>query len=970
MSNEELKFRTDDKEREWIKERNDGAARRILEKAGVDPNDSKNRKWWALTLINVHNTGRFGTYNEDVEKFFVDILRDPEMTVEQYEKLSREYKEQKVKEQLERAPGGFAHWTSLDDTFEKLGNTVLSGIERRNENDIKFPKMFYDEDGNLQTRVVFDIPESMQDGSAMGMINQIVENNESIGLSFDKNENTFIFRGQKVGPERFFLTRKEMLKNKFLDKLETAPTGIDYTDKELFGVLEKGDWNAFSKLRAERGKNKDGRNILLRNALADPIIFREVMSRMAFVEFSSSELVNTIKEVAETFEANAHTVRKEAQKSTLDEIDTVVFSVNPYDLATQSTLRDWKSCMHTTGCNFGFVDDTIAEGSIVAYGYDSKNPQKMVSRLLIHPFYNEKGEVCYGVNNRIYGKENLGFRKAVDKVVEEEFNRDIKGLYLFNEKQTLYNDGNQGAIFKYDAKDMEGQELDVRRYGTNKALNLEGADLSGLERLILKDDMEIENIQSWPKNADFSDLETLTFTGDRVKFDDHIKFPKHVVFRDCKMPKDVSFMESVEIDRQTSKKVDISEVKLPKKVGFSYFIPEGVDLYQFDSLTFKRVDIGREDEIVPDGTVFENVNASDVGNIIGNDLKIKDGRFRYNVPNAEFSGNISLTDIELTENMDFSKCERLELYAHKGLSNFNKWAKTVDIYGSIREDADFRNCDKVIVDNASEISGDVKWPDKVNCYGVVPKGLDVSGIKDLTLEQCRDYSEDVLSVEKLTIERDYYLDCDLSRVKDLTLSNFGFADDASDLRLPENVTIIEGKMRDYEAYGAKHITFVRTAEFTEYEGDKWIDAENISFKEDCVIQVDGYNWDKIADYNMEGCVVVTDSFPDNFEPPKGVVCIGFADAKIYVPEGVDLREKILKAGGDDISEEELNQLLALRTIRTPSVSKEEKKVNDALKRAKDKLGLNKEDKKAEKPEEANKKTNDNKVNNVRESAER
>ena len=36
MSNEELKFRTDAKEREWIKQRNDGAARRILEKAGIE----------------------------------------------------------------------------------------------------------------------------------------------------------------------------------------------------------------------------------------------------------------------------------------------------------------------------------------------------------------------------------------------------------------------------------------------------------------------------------------------------------------------------------------------------------------------------------------------------------------------------------------------------------------------------------------------------------------------------------------------------------------------------------------------------------------------------------------------------------------------------------------------------------------------------------------------------------------------
>lgn len=966
MSNEELKFRTDAKEREWIKQRNDGAARRILEKAGIDPQDPKNRKLWALTLINVHNTGRFGTYNDDVENMFVQLLRDPEMTVEQYEKLSREYQEQKVKEQLEKAKGGYAHWTSLADINEKLSQTVLSGIERRRENDIRFPKMFYDENGNLQTRVVFDIPAQMQDSSAMGMINQVIEGNEDLGLSFDKNENAFIFKGQKVGPERFFLTRKEILRNKFLDKIEINPQAVDYTDRELFGVLEKGDREAFNKLRAERGKNKDNRNILLRNALADPIIFREVMSRMAFVEFSSAGLVNTIKEVAETYEANADTIRREAQKSTLDEIDTIMFTVNPYDLATQSTLRDWKSCMHTTGCNFGYVDDTIAEGSIVAYGYDSKNPQKMVSRLLIHPFYNEKGEVCYGVNNRIYGKENMGFRRAVDKVVAEEFNIDAKGLFLFNEKHTLYNDGNQGAIVKYDAKELEGQELDVRRYGTKKALNLEGADLSMLDRLVLQDGMQLENIQSWPKNADFSDLEKLIFIGERVKFEDHIKFPKHVEFRDCKLPEDISFIESVEINTKTNELSNINEVKLPKKVVFDDFIPEDVDLHQFDSLTLKNSNV-YSDVVVPDGTIFENVYVSRRTKIIGDDLKVKGGTFLGNVPNAEFSGEISLRGVELGENMDFSNCEKLSIDDCSGLSNFDKWAKTVELGGDIDENVDLTTCEKVILVKNNEISAEIKFPDKVICKGCVPKGLDVSNIKDLTLQDSGNYSEDVLSVENLTISGDYELNCDLSRVKNLTLYRCAFADEASDMRLPENVTVLEGKMREYWEYGAKHVRYVKEADFSEYEGDKWPKAENISFGENCAVLVAGENLDKIADWNLKGCIVATDFIPNNFKIPEGVVLLSQGDGKAYVPEGINFRERIIKAVGDDINEENFAQIMTLNIITTPRVTKEQKKVNDALNRTKDKLGLNKED---EKPVITNKKASTNMGNNIKESVER
>lgn len=68
----------------------------------------------------------------------------------------------------------------------------------------------------------------------------------------------------------------------------------------------------------------------------------------------------------------------------------------------------------------------------------------MVSRLLINPYTSDKGTVAYGVNDRIYGKENLAFREVVNKVVTEKFNAGKIGAFKLNDN--LYND-NAGKIF-------------------------------------------------------------------------------------------------------------------------------------------------------------------------------------------------------------------------------------------------------------------------------------------------------------------------------------------------------------------------------------------------------------------------------------------------------------------------------------------------------------------------------------------
>ena len=42
-------------------------------------------------MRNVHNTGRFGSYNDAVENMFVEMLKNQDMTLEQYKQATEKY---------------------------------------------------------------------------------------------------------------------------------------------------------------------------------------------------------------------------------------------------------------------------------------------------------------------------------------------------------------------------------------------------------------------------------------------------------------------------------------------------------------------------------------------------------------------------------------------------------------------------------------------------------------------------------------------------------------------------------------------------------------------------------------------------------------------------------------------------------------------------------------------------------------
>jgi hypothetical protein len=143
----------------------------------------------------------------------------------------------------------------------------------------------------------------------------------------------------------------------------------------------------------------------------------------------------------------------------------VIISRHPYDIAGMSTDRNWSSCMnlgtkgvHYTskdrGMNARYVENDIAEGSIVAYlvpGDDKNSNGKMeirrpVSRILMKPHEHRDNysNVAFSLGTS-YGIDNLKFRDFLRNWLVTGLNKDAKGEYMI--RDGLYSDSDTGVNF-------------------------------------------------------------------------------------------------------------------------------------------------------------------------------------------------------------------------------------------------------------------------------------------------------------------------------------------------------------------------------------------------------------------------------------------------------------------------------------------------------------------------------------------
>lgn len=99
----------------------------------------------------------------------------------------------------------------------------------------------------------------------------------------------------------------------------------------------------------------------------------------------------------------------------------VVISRHPYDIASMSTGRDWKSCMNLfTGHEKEYVPQDIIHGTIIAYvtSIDDKNLNCPLGRILIKPFFGPRASILLKMESRPYPYEAKVIPEWIDTVKE------------------------------------------------------------------------------------------------------------------------------------------------------------------------------------------------------------------------------------------------------------------------------------------------------------------------------------------------------------------------------------------------------------------------------------------------------------------------------------------------------------------------------------------------------------------------
>lgn len=934
MSKEKYIFRDDTIERRASAEFNIEAAKRILSLAGITEDNPLYKKYFGLTARNVHSTFLYATYNDTIEEMFISTLKTPEMTVDQYEQITEEYYRNIIEKEQVDAIGGFAGASKYEVLKSTIDTTVLSGIKMRETIRPNFPKQFYDEEGKIRPRIVVEIPYEQQEESALGMIRNYASRHE--GIEFDRENNVVLVNGKPVGPEKFFKNKREFLEDKFLGKLSKDENLLDMEDEELFDILRAGTYKDFLELKKARGMAKDKKNEALRSAIADECIFVDLQQRMELVD-SRATFLHQIKDLAYDYEAKSVLVRREAEKDTLEIIDRVLFSVSPYDVATQSTFRAWKSCMNAVGCNHRYVDDAIGIGSIVAYGYDSKNPRMKLSRLLIQPYENENHEFAYKVNPRIYGHENIGFRNVVNSVVENYFNEGKEGYFIFNRNKAsdsegyLYNDGGTEPfliihpdengvvdlsqfedVFEFNLSQIDFEEVkkikSKGRVVAREYLLLDNIDLSEVGELVLRDVGRIgENVKLpnkvvvngyVPNGADFREVEDMQIRG-HVLLTNNMLLPDKVnvetgAIIDGKLPSCLSFDEKGTYGFNNIFLADES-VKILGKVTCTGIITPDLDFSNAESVILdgvtsmsSNVKLGKSvtcKRFVPSELDFTGVETLEFEHVA------YDGRGKNMPPVVYCRGMTS---------GDFSDFEKIILNRDANINGIIKFPKEVQFNEAATDNLERVVTDHIIFNNVRYIiDKKISSIDKLTCIGCVPGDVDYSNVGTLELKERINFGKNVVLPSNVVIEDGITLEgylpdgLDISKQSEVVID--GLNGLGKNVKLPKKVIVGKGilgdvDLRDVDALVLRNIETinedVKLPNVVEIEGvNPFVDGnfhgvETVIIKEDDEIILFGDR--KLPDhviYHAQECSIIRDIGAKIFE----------TDAKSikWVPSGVE-----------------------------------------------------------------------------------
>ena len=801
-------------EYELVVSLNHETAKKIMETAGIDKTNPNYKAYYAQAMAAAHHSRRFNGDEEAMIKLFAKEMQKPDMTPEKLKNFERSYRNYILEQQQKHASGStFDDRDESAQTINKnIQETVRSGVELRKKINPTFPDIMYD--NGLLTDVVLDLSSEARETSALGIINSTVDKYNKYGMIFDAESNQFQVKGKPVNVQKFYSSKKNQM-DKFLANLEKNG-GFDASDKELFEVIEAGDYQKFLELKKQRG-GQDKRNMFLRNALNDEILFDRFSEEIKGKEHSLDNVTETAKILSEDYGSKSDIISKESERGKITsattgdlkagEIDRIVFSAKPFQVASQSTYQNWKSCMNAVGLNHHYVDDSIGQGSIVAYGYNSKNPQNKISRLLIHPWINEKGETLYVVNSRIYGESNSAFQNSV-KAFTESLNQGKKGLFKFNANAFpgatgLYDDNlGEKVILKY----MPGDDLD---FSQTKKLGLKNVDLSQANSVKFPENVVLQNVKVG-KDLDFSQIKNLKLSNVDLSQCNSVNFPENVELEKVKLGNNFDFSQ---IKKLELKDVDLSQaksVKFPENVVLQNVkLGKDFDFSQTNSLYLNEIDLSQVETIkFPKNVEFrhgENINklGPNVDFSSTENLELKNVDLSK-TKSVKFPENVKLSsNIQLGDNVDFRQIKNLEI-SNADLAKYEdiKFPENVKLdMVTLGNNVDFSQIKNLELSNVDlSEANNVKFPENVKFgYGNKFGGnLDFSNVKNLDLS-----NTDLSKTKSVKFPENVKFDfgtkfggnLDFSNVKNLDLSNTDLSKTKS-VKFPENVKLSMVKLGD------------------------------------------------------------------------------------------------------------------------------------------------------------------------------
>lgn len=353
-----------------------------------------------------------------------------------------------------------------------LSNTINEGSKRRQEINPSFPDFL-----QQNSTVYFAIDNSLsayqtieqqihQINQTLPAVNRIRYNPETSKLEMDK---------QSFSVGAFFSRRKVEL-GKLLQS-----TDIDFKDTDLMQIIDDIDYPALLELRKNRSLAKDKTNHNFIRVLGDKVLFHQLADLVIkqHTPDYQAKVTHALRSLQETYNRSSQTIDFSQKKGGISQdtvsIDTLIVSKHPHLLATQSEYKNWRNCTSADDFNHHYVINGIAEGSIIVYGINSHLPQKKISRILLTPYKNEKGDVLYHAN-RTYGEYNLAFREAVEKLANQISSKE-QGIYKNNPNILSDYAPKQKYQFSSAEEFCKHQQLDYQKSLDGK-IKLEKLDLS------------------------------------------------------------------------------------------------------------------------------------------------------------------------------------------------------------------------------------------------------------------------------------------------------------------------------------------------------------------------------------------------------------------------------------------------------------------------------------------------------------